>query len=238
MALKAPPYKFIAGVAMCPGGWLVLPARLSGVTVVGEDAFVEKALADVLDYRPKIQFAGINVPMGWYDEPRSPFRECDAEAREFLTWPRMIAVNRVPSRRALYAPREEALQLEPWLTKEDFRRFRWYREAEREMQPFHQRSFFSAQPDLSFQQMNGDVPLKTSPFHRDGQAERMALIRQKLPGIDEIITRPPPKGAGFHYLMQAAALLWTGRRAAGRAVNRLPLDPGWDESGLRMELVR
>jgi hypothetical protein len=32
--------------------------------------------------------------------------------------------------------------------------------------------------------------------------------------------------------------LWTARRAVGRAMNRLPLDPQWDNHGLRMELVR
>ena len=38
--------------------------------------------------------------------------------------------------------------------------------------------------------------------------------------------------------MQACALLWTARRAAGRAMSRLPMDPNWDEAGMRMELVR
>jgi hypothetical protein len=33
-------------------------------------------------------------------------------------------------------------------------------------------------------------------------------------------------------------MLFTGRRASGRAVNRLPADPTWDIAGLRMELVR
>ena len=46
--------------------------------------------------------------------------------------------------------REEALELEPWLTRDDFRRFKWIREAEREFQPFHQRTFFAAHPDLTF----------------------------------------------------------------------------------------
>jgi len=33
-------------------------------------------------------------------------------------------------------------------------------------------------------------------------------------------------------------LLWTARRAAGRAMQRFPADPEWDSTGLRMELVR
>ncbi len=239
MALKAAPYTTIAGVTPCPGGWLVLPARLSGVTVVGEDALVLQKLVEVLDHRPRFQFAGVNAPMGLRSEPGGPFRECDELARELVGWPRMVGIARIPSRVALAArSREEAARIEPWITRDDFRRFRWYREAERDFQPFHQRSFYSGNPDLSFVVMNGDKPLRTSPFHEDGKSERLNLIRARLPGIDEIVSRVPPQGAGFHHMLQAAAMLWTGRRAAGRAINRLPLDPDWDDGGLRVELVR
>ena len=40
------------------------------------------------------------------------------------------------------------------------------------------------------------------------------------------------------HMVQAAGLLWTARRASGRAINRLPVDPTWDTEGLRVELVR
>jgi predicted RNase H-like nuclease len=39
-------------------------------------------------------------------------------------------------------------------------------------------------------------------------------------------------------MVEATGLLWTARRAAGRAMQRLPLDPNWDSTGMRMELVR
>jgi hypothetical protein len=39
-------------------------------------------------------------------------------------------------------------------------------------------------------------------------------------------------------MLQAAAMLWTARRASGRAVSRLPFDPTWDATGLRIEIVR
>jgi predicted RNase H-like nuclease len=239
MPPKPRPYKTIAGVTPCPGGWLVLPARLAGVTMVAEEAFVVRRLAEVLDYRPKFEFAGINAPMGLSDEPSGKFRECDEEARELIGWPRMVGITPVPSRAALRAPsRDAALKLEPWLTKDDLRRFRWYKEAEQELQPFHQRSFYSGNPDLSFQVMNGDVKLKTSPFHEDGRIERLELVRARMPGVDEVISRVPPQGAGPTHMLQAAAMLWTGRRASGRAVSRLPMDPKWDTAGMRMELAR
>jgi predicted RNase H-like nuclease len=154
-------------------------------------------------------------------------------------WPRVVGVKPMPSRAALKAKtRAEARQIEPWLTNDDFRRFKWWRQAEQEFQPFHQRTFFSAHPDLSFTNLNGDQPLKTSPHHPEGLLERVKLIREKLPGIEDIIMRPPPPGSGQLHLLQGCALLWTARRCAGRGMTRLPADPTWDDCGMRMELVR
>lgn len=233
------PYKIIAGVVPCPGGWLIVPARLAGVTVNADEPEVVRQLIDVLDYRPKFDAAAIWCPIGFSDEPAGPYRECDLEAMELIGWPRRVAVRATPSRAALRAEtREAARELEPWLTNDDLRRFKWLREAEREFQPFHQRTFFAAHPDLSFAQLNGDRPLTSSPHQPDGLVERVGLIRDKLPGVEEVVMRTPPKGAAQLHVLQAAGLVWTARRAAGRAMQRLPLDPAWDSAGMRMELVR
>lgn len=232
------PYKMIAGVTPCPGGWLVLSARLSGVTVVAEDPFVLATLADVVDWRPRFDAVAVNVPIGLYDQPTGPFRPCDEAARAMIGWPRRAGLAPVPSRAALHASRDEALAMEPWLRPGDVRRFRWLREADVELQPFHQRSWFSAHPDLSFHHLNGDAPLRSSPFHEHGVVERLQLVRAKLPGTERFITEVPPPGAAQVHVLQASALLWTARRAAGRAMTRLPAEPVWDSTGLRMELVR
>ncbi len=141
---KDNPFKSIGGVTPCPGGWLVLPARLAGVTTVAEEAFVLKKLSEVLDYRPKFDFAAVNIPFGYPERPIAPYRQCDTEAREIVGWPRRVNVHPVPSRAALFAKtRAEALELEPWLTKNDFRHFKAMREAALEIQPFHSRSIYS-----------------------------------------------------------------------------------------------
>lgn len=233
------PYKILGGIVPCPGGWLIVPARLAGVTVVADEPEVVKTLLDVLEYKPKFDAAAIFATIGFSDEPTGPYRACDSEARELIGWPRMVAVKPTPSRAALHAEtREEAMALEPWLTRDDLRRFKVMRECEREFQPFHQRNFFAAHPDLTFTQLNNDQPLTTSPYQQDGVLERMNLIRDKLPGLEEMVTRTPPPGCGQIHLLQATGLVWTARRAAGRAMNRLPQDPGWDSSGMRMEIVR
>jgi predicted RNase H-like nuclease len=239
MTMSKLPYKMLGGVVPCPGGWLIVPARLAGVTIVAEEPMVVPTLIDVLEYKPKFEAAAIWVPIGFSDEPEGPYRPCDEEARAYVGWPRRIAIRPTPSRAALNAAsRDEALRIEPWLTRDDFRRFKWIREAEREFQPFHQRSYFAAHPDLTFAQLNNDQPLTTSPYHEDGVMERMNLIRDKMPGVEEIVTRMPPPGAAMVHMVNATGLLWTARRAAGRAMQRLPMDPNWDSSGMRMELVR
>lgn len=239
MATPKLPYKILGGVVPCPGGWLIVPARLSGVTIVADEPEVVKTLLDVLEYKPKFDAAAIYATIGFADEPRGPYRPCDEEARDLIGWPRLVAIRPVPSRRTLNAAsREEALALEPWLTRDDLRRFKWMRECEREFQPFHQRSFFAAHPDLTFTQLNDDKPLTSSPHQQDGVLERMNLIRSKMPGLEDTVIRTPPPGAAQLHMLQATGLLWTARRAAGRAMNRLPTDPEWDSAGMRMELVR
>ena len=97
------PFKSIGGVTPCPGGWLVLPARLAGVTTVAEEAFVLRTLQEVLDYRPKFDFGAINIPFGYPERPQGPYRQCDQEARAMVGWPRMVSLKPVPSRAALFA---------------------------------------------------------------------------------------------------------------------------------------
>ena len=241
MAMKQLPYKWLAGITPCPKGWLVVPARLAAVTLIAEEPMVMRTLEDVVDFRPKFDAAAINIPLGFPDDPSSsvPYGRCESEARVMVGWPRRVAIRPIPSRAALNAPtRTEALEIEPWLTRDDFRRFRWLREAANVFQPFHQRTFFSASPELSYAMLNEDRPVTSSPFHQDGVMERMTLVRSKLPGAEELITLTPPDGAGQIHVMNAVGLLWTARRAAGRAMNRMPIDPQWDTRGLRLELVR
>src|SRR5687767_9096900 len=219
------PFKSIGGVTPCPGGWLVLAGRLAGVTVVAEEVFVLPRLQEVLDYRPKCDFAAVNIPFGYPDLPGQVYRKCDREARGMVGWPLRVNVRPVPSRAALMAKtRKEALALEPWLTRNDFRHFKWMKEAATEIAPFHARSWYSANAELSFVHMNGDRPLTYTAYLEEGRAERLELIRQKLPSVDDVVSRVPPVGAGIVHMYESAAMLWTARRASGRAINRLPMD--------------
>ena len=103
---------------------------------------------------------------------------------------------------------------------------------------YHQRRIFSGNPDLSVLLVNGDAAASTSSFWSDGPAERLALLQDRLPGLRALAQARAPKGASIRHVLNGAALLWTARRIAGRALTRLPSDPQWDAQGRRMELVR
>jgi predicted RNase H-like nuclease len=133
---------------------------------------------------------------------------------------------------------QKALAAEPWLTPLAYRRFRWIREVDAEIQAYHQRHIFSGCPDLSVLLVNGDHAASTSSFWKDGPAERLALFQERLPGLRAIAMAKAPRGASIRHVLNAAALLWTARRIAGRAITRLPQDPQWDEQGRRIEIVR
>ena len=63
--------------------------------------------------------------------PSGSFRPCDRDAREFVGWPRSLAIGGVPCRAAMaVSSNEELRRLEPWMTRHDVRRMRWLREAE------------------------------------------------------------------------------------------------------------
>jgi predicted RNase H-like nuclease len=105
------------------------------------------------------------------------------------------------------------------------------------MAPFRQRTVFEVNADLSFFEMNEGVPMRWSKYSEKGTQERLALLESKLPGVLRIAEAEVP-GASSSHLLDAAALLWTARRIFAKSAIRIPVDPEWDEQGLRMEFVR
>jgi predicted RNase H-like nuclease len=233
------PYTTIAAVVPCATGWLVLPGRLQAVTVVIETPQVLPSLIDVVDHRPAFDAVALGTPIGFPHDSVNGERGCEREVRELLGWPRRSSIPGVPCEASLRAPTvDEAHASESWVTSLSYRSFGCWREVDDELQPYHQRRVYSAHPELSFHLLNGDRPLTTSPHSIEGQDERLALAAAKLPGIDRIIAEANVRGATRRHLIEAAGLLWTARRIAGRVVNRYPDEPEWNDIGLRMEYVR
>jgi predicted RNase H-like nuclease len=227
------PYSVIAGVTPCPTGWLVASAKVSGSVFAPEEPRVLASFAEVLDERPTFSVIALNAPVGYAEESKSGGRTCDRMARSLLGR-RGSTVHNAPSRASL----TEGVAIEnDGLDAISNVLLARYREVAAEMAPYRQRVVYEAHPELSFFQLNDDVPLRWSKKYEAGRDERRALVEKKIQGVERILDVELEE-VPLSHLLDVAAMLWTARRIFARAGTRIPTDPEWDEQGLRMELVR
>lgn len=219
----------MAGVKPCSGGWLVASAKLHGTIFSPDEPQIIDTFVDVVDQRPTYSIVALNVPIGYLDESTSGGRTCDRETRSILGR-RGAAIHSAPVRdgaEELSADHLDAVS-RMLLPK--------YREVASEMAPYRQRTVYEVQPEMSFFQINGDVPLKWAKGSQAGREERRSLLEQRVPGVEKILSAEFRR-VPFSHLLDVAALLWTARRIFAKAANRIPADAEWDEQGLRMEIV-
>ena len=175
------PYRPMAGVVPCPGGWLVAGAKLQGITLSVEIPQVMRTLVEVLDYRPSFEIIALHAPIGLLDDAHPGGRACDAEARRLLGPRRGAAVASAPWRRLLEAPDAEIPVL-AGLSAPSRKRLAQYREVVREMQPYRQRTVYEVHPEVSFHQLNNDAALRFGKMTQQGRAERRAILEARFPG--------------------------------------------------------
>ena len=232
------PYELLAGVVPTKAGWVVASAKLQGIQMYPNEPELLSDLADVLDYRPSFRVIALAAPIGLLEEPVDGGRQCDREARQLIGFPRAGAVPTPPVRKALEATSyEEAARLSGGMGAVTWGLLRRFAEVDRELAPYRQRTIFEVQPELSFFQLNDDRPMQFSKRSHIGMEERRDLLKGRIQGMERIVDAELPKVKPWQ-LIDAAACLWTTRRIASRAMTRIPEDPEWDETGLRMELVR
>lgn len=227
------PYSLVAGVKPCAPGWLVASAKLHGTTFAPEEPYVIETFVDVLDYRPTFAVIALNAPIGYLEEARPGGRTCDREARALLGR-RGSAIQSPPIRAQVEEDGEYSAEGLNAVTRKLLPR---YREVAQEMAPYRQRNVYEVTSELSFFQLNDDTPLRWSKRSERGQEERRALLAQKIPGGERVFDASLPR-VPYSHMLDVAAFLWTARRIFARAGTRIPEDPEWDESGLRMDIVR
>jgi len=230
------PYRPLAGVIPCPGGWLVASGKLQGVTLAPEEPTLHPTLIDVLDYKPAFEIIALAAPVGLLDAYRPGGRTCEQQARRLLGPRRGAAITSAPARGPLAEQAGGAAQI-PGLSAVSRLRLPRIRETVSEIQPYWQRTVYEVHPELSFYQLNEDTPLRWSKHRPAGREERRLLLETRFAGVDRVLDAHVGRVRPFH-LLDAAACLWTARRIAARAVQRIPEDPEWDSEGLRMEFVR
>ena len=233
------PYKLLAGVVPCPGGWLVSAGKLVGIQTYPEDPVVLKSFQEILDHVPAYLAIAVTLPIGLPTKATRRGRKADQEARTILGFPHAGAIGSTPTRRSLEATDYESarqangghLDVVTWQS------FKRIRELDELMEPYLQRQVYEVRPELSFFQLNEDEPMRHAKDSAAGRREREALLRRRMPGCDRIIDREL-KGTRRGHLVDAAVTLWTARRITARAISRVPEKPEWDAKGLRMEIVR
>ncbi len=227
------PYSVVAGVTPCGPGWLVASAKLHGTVFAPEEPVFVPAFIDVLDTRPTFSVIALNAPIGYLDEAVVGGRSCDKEARLILG-SRGSSIHSAPVR--VSAERDLELRGEH-LDAITITLLPRYREVAAEITPYRQRTVYEVHSDMCFYQMNGEQPVAATKNSEKGSAERRDLLTRSLPGVDRILAADVP-GASMSHLIDAAAFLWTARRIFLHAAVRIPADPEWDETGLRMEIFR
>jgi predicted RNase H-like nuclease len=222
----------------CGTKWLVAAGRLQGVTLSCADPELFGSLIEILDYRPSFEVIALGCNIGLPTKPGQGGRTCDREARRLLGFSRGGAIFSAPARVAIKATTyDDAYRLNDGMGSAAYNILPRIAEVDDAIEPYWQRTVFEVHPELSFYQLNDDVPMHHAKRTHHGQNERRALLERRMQGVRQIIDARV-RGARRHHLFDAAATLWTARRIAGRVVNRVPEDPEWDDKGLRMEIVR
>jgi len=159
-------------------------------------------------------------------------RTCDRQARARLGR-RGTAVHNAPSRAVFdgrVGPDKDGLDA---VTRTMLPR---YREVAAEMSPYRQRVVYEGHPELSFFQLHKDTPLKKSKVIAEGKEERRIVLEERIRGSERYLDAAS-YGVPQKHLYDAFALLWSARRVFGHAAKRIPVEPEWDDEGLRMEIV-
>src|SRR5947209_9052173 len=97
------PYRVLAGVVPCPGGWLVAPGKLVGIEVYPDEPVVVDTFREIVDAVPLYEVIAVTVPIGLPTEPHRGGRAADHAARQILGFPHAGAIGSTPTRAALVA---------------------------------------------------------------------------------------------------------------------------------------
>jgi predicted RNase H-like nuclease len=219
----------------CAGGWVLVtaPVYALGKTVVQ----VVPDMGPVVEMIKTggLSAVGIDIPIGLSD---SYPRVCDVEARKMLG-PRARSVFPAPVRAVLRATSyEEACALSVGacgkrLSKQLFNILAKIAEVDSVMTSRLQDKVFEVHPEVSFWAMAGGpmAHYKRTPQGRD---ERIELLRQEFPDVDQQVAARP-RGCAVDDVLDAYATAWTARRWMAGTSMRLGGD--LDARGLRMEVI-
>lgn len=224
----------VAGADACRGGWCVVTLPVDGAASAEVvDRFTKVAARQA---KGEVGAVGVDIPIGL---PEDGPRRCDQDARRLLG-PRRSSVFPAPLRPVLGARSyEQALARArraggTGLSKQAWNLVPRITEVDRLLTPTRQGRIFECHPEAAFAALHG-VPMTHPKKARPGRAERLAVLRPLVPGIDALVARPPA-GSAVDDVLDAAVVAVTARAVLAGTARRLG-ERRHDARGLVMEIV-
>lgn len=239
----APAY-WVAGVDGCPGGWIVVLARMGSGTG-GPTQMSSRfctTFEQVLEVPESPRSIAVDMPIGLLDHAVAGGRGCDREARAILGRPRASSVFSPPTRKALAACRYEEVAVlnGAGMSKEAFNILPKIREVDALMDAALQDTLVEAHPELAFCGFAGQ-PMRHNKRTPEGRHERLKLLRRLLGKacIDPVRARVAHglSRVGLDDVLDASALAIVADRRCRGLARCLPSgEAPRDAKGLRMEI--
>jgi predicted RNase H-like nuclease len=226
----------IAGADGCKDGWVVVSEERSGAVCFQKIPHLRE-----IALRKELALIVVDIPMGLLDKGA---READTAARQQLG-SRRSCVFTAPIRPILDCKTRE----EPsnkWFRIEEKKctcqlwgiipKIREVDELLRES-PRTRKRIREGHPEVSFAVMNGGEPLLTRKRKKEGQLERIGLLKETFG--DEVERLLNSIKARFHAdLIDAFSMLWTARRISrNKECSRYPKTPEPDRYGIFPQIV-
>jgi predicted RNase H-like nuclease len=233
------------GIDACRGGWAGagMDAHLQFIDTI----YFWQSSDDLLDDIHKWELALIDMPVGLVD--RAPgIRQCEPIARKMLGAKRS-SIFSPPVRHAMDAPTyAEACRINAGVCGKKISKQAWnilpkIRSVDvilRE-QPDLQSKIRESHPELCFCILNGSQPVISKKREKEGQKERLALLKRFANNIEEFfqenVKTYPKSHLGPDDIIDAMALALMAARGATHGFISIPEIPEYDIFGLRMEMV-
>lgn len=236
----------VIGVDGCKSGWIA--------AVMDRRRAVKLEHFDQVDtlweqYRTSCALLLIDMPIGLVDQGPDG-RECDQQARKLLSPYRHSSIFTPPCRAAVYASQAEAsslnysytgkklslqtLNILPKIQETD----RWQRRLRQE----DRCKIKESHPEVVFAALHGGHALQYHKKRAAGKAERISLIKEYLPQLDQVLItarqKINSKMAEADDLLDAIVLALAGDLALRRPeiARSMPAFPPEDGEGLPMQI--